>query len=166
MKKLTKIVFANFALAAGVLLAGCNSQTEKDRKELANAEEQALETTEEVDKEVADTSDTTKMANAKEDLLEANQKLNEKQQKYLASLKEEEVKLRDRIAKLDTKIQSSDAAAKKRLATKRDKAVKERDLLQANILEMAKPMEDKRLETVQKEVQQRIVAINQELSRE
>jgi len=44
--------------------------------------------------------------------------------------------------------------------------VKERDLLQANILEMAKPMEDKRLETVQKEIQQRIVAINKELSEE
>lgn len=166
MRKLTRIIFANLTIAAGVLLVSCNSGSDKDRKELANAEEKALETADEASEEVANTSDTTDMADAKEDLLEANQKLNEKQRDYMASLKKEESKLQERIAKLDDKIKSSDGDAKKRLTAKMDKAVKERDLLQANILEMAKPMEDKRLETVQKEVQQRIVAINKELSEE
>lgn len=166
MKKLTRIVFANFAIAAGALLVGCNSGADKDRKELANAEEKALETADEASQEIANTSDTTDMAAAKEDLLEANDKLNEKQRDYMASLKKEESSLQERIAKLNDKIKSADGDAKKRLTAKMDKAVKERDLLQANILEMAKPMEDKRLETVQKEIQQRIVAINKELSEE
>jgi hypothetical protein len=166
MKKLTRIVFLNAAFAACALLVSCNSGADKDRKELANAEEKALETADEASKEVANTSDTTEMADAKEDLLEANQKLNEKQQDYMASLKKEESKLQERITKLGEKIKTSDGDSKKRLTAKMDKAVKERDLLQANILEMAKPMEDKRLETVQKEVQQRIVAINKELSEE
>jgi len=166
MKKITRIVFANFAIAAGALLVGCNSQGDKERKELANAEEKALETAAAADSTVANTSDTSAIASAKEDLLKANEKLNEKQQKYLTSLKKEETSLQDKIAKLDKKIISSDGDAKKRLTTKKDKAIKERDLLQANILELAKPMEDKRLETVQKEVQTRIVAINKELSEE
>lgn len=166
MKKLTRIIFANFAIAAGALFVGCNSGSDKDRKELANAEEQALETADEASEEIANTSDTSEMEDAKEDLLEANQKLNEKQQKYLASLKKEESELQERVVELDEKIKSADGDAKKRLTVKKDKVTKERDLLQANILEMAKPMEDKRLETVQKEVQQRIVAINKELSEE
>ena len=166
MKKITRIVFVNVAFAACALLVSCNSGADKDRKELANAEEKALETANEASQEVENTSDTTKIADAKEDLLEANQKLNEKQQDYMASLKKEEFKLQERITKLSEKIKSSEGDSKKRLTSKMDKAVKERDLLQANILEMAKPMEDKRLETVQKEVQQRIVAINKELSEE
>jgi hypothetical protein len=166
MKKLTRTVIFNAAFAACALLVSCNSGADKDRKELANAEEKALETADEATDKISSTSDTTEMTDAKEDLLEANDKLNEKQQDYLASLKEEEKKLQERISKLDSKIQSSDGDAKKRLTAKKDKAVKERDLLQANILEMAKPMEDKRLETVQKEIQQRIVAINKELSEE
>ena len=166
MKKITRIVFVNVAFAACALLVSCNSGADKDRKELANAEEKALETANEASQEVENTSDTTKIADAKEDLLEANQKLNEKQQDYMASLKKEESKLQERITKLSEKIKSSEGDSKKRLTSKMDKAVKERDLLQANILEMAKPMEDKRLETVQKEIQQRIVAINKELSEE
>ena len=166
MKKTVNIIFANVAIAMAALCFSCNSKTETERKKLANAEEKALETADEASSKIAESSDTTEIEDAKEDLLQVNTDLNEKQRAYMKSLKEEESKLKERITKLNEKIQSADGNAKKRLSAKMDKAVKERDLLQANILEMAKPMEDKRLETVQKEVQQRIVAINKELSAE
>ncbi|WP_439559120.1 hypothetical protein [Dyadobacter sp.] len=163
MKKTVNVWVLSAMVVMGASLASCNS-AEKDRKELANAEEDALKAAEETSA-MGDTS-KEEMADAKEDLLEANAKLNEKQQDYLNSLKEREAKIQERITKLDEKLKSADGNAKQRLTERKDKFTKERDLLQANILEMQKPMEDKRLETVQKEVQQRVVAIDKELSQQ
>lgn len=157
---------AGAMILIGSLISGCNSQTDKDRKELANAEEEALETAEKTTEEVSGDSSKKEMSEAKEDLLDANAKLSQKQQEYLTSLKERETKIQERIKKIDEKISSANDNSKKRLTEKKDKFTKERDLLQANILEMQKPMEDKRLETVQKEIQQRVVAIDKELSQE
>ncbi|MCE7065483.1 hypothetical protein [Dyadobacter sp. CY326] len=166
MKKTVSVIFANVAIAMGALCISCNSKTDTDRKKLANAEEKALETADEASQKIASNSDTTEIADVKEDLLQVNNDLNEKQRAYLKSLKEEEAKLKERVTELDDKIQTADGDAKKRLMSKKNKVTQERGLLQANILEMAKPMEDKRLETAQKEIQQRIVAINKELSSE
>ncbi|MCE6990825.1 hypothetical protein [Dyadobacter sp. CY323] len=164
MKRKMKVIFAGTAIAMGALLAACNSGAEKEGKDLAQAEEKALEAVDEARSEIAAPSDTTKVADAKEELLEVNQELNEKQSKYLESLKKQEVKLQENITKVDEKLRSADGNSKKRLTEKKDKLTKERDMLQANMLELTKPMEDKRLATVQKEVQERIVAIEKVLS--
>jgi DNA anti-recombination protein RmuC len=166
MKKIVNVWLLSGMVLAGSTLVSCNSQADKDRKELANAEEEALEAAEKTTEQVATDSSKEEMSDAKEELLDANAKLNEKQAEYLKSLKEREKKIQERISKLDEKLKSAEGNSQKRLMEKKDKFTKERDLLQANILEMQKPMEDKRLETVQKEVQQRVVAIDKELSAE
>ncbi|CAG5069782.1 hypothetical protein DYBT9623_02519 [Dyadobacter sp. CECT 9623] len=166
MKKTMSVWVAGTMILMASMTFSCNSGADKDRKELANAEEEALEAAEKTSEVVSNDTSKEEMSKAKEELLDANAKLNEKQQEYLTSLKERETTIQDRIKKLDEKLQSANDNSKKRLTERRDKFTKERDLLQANILELQKPMEDKRLETVQKEVQQRVVAIDKELSQQ
>jgi chromosome segregation ATPase len=164
MKRKAIILLSNTLLAAGLLLTACNSSTEKDRKELARAEEEALEKAEEANKLVPQETDSSDMADVKKDLEKASQKLSEKQEKYLASLREKEGKLNDRLKTISEKLRTADGSARKRLTEKQDKLIKERDQLQANILEIQSPLTDQQLETVQKEINVLIAVIDRELS--
>ncbi|TDE13370.1 DUF1216 domain-containing protein [Dyadobacter psychrotolerans] len=164
MKRIATIFLSNAILAAGLMLTACNSSTDKDRKELANAEEEALEKAAEANEMVPQETDSSDMADVKKDLEKASQKLSEKQDKYLASLREKEGKLNDRLKTIGEKLSSADGNAKKRLTEKQDKLIKERDQLQANILEIQSPMTDQQLETVQKEINVLIAVIDKELS--
>jgi len=166
MKRKVTLFLSNTLLAAGILLAGCNSSADKDRKELANAEAEALEKAEEANKMVPQETDSSDMAEVKKDLQEANKKLSEKQNEYLTSLKEKEGKVNDRLKTITDKLKSADGNAKERLTKKQDKLTKERDQLQANILEIQSPMTDAQLETVQKEINVLITVIDKELSTE
>ena len=164
MKRKVILFISNSLLAAALLMTACNSSTEKDRKELANAEEEALEKADEANKLVPQETDSSDMKKVKEDLQQASEKLSEKQNKYLTSLREKESKLNERLKKNTEKLRSADGNSKKRLTEKQDKLTNERDQLQANILEIQSPMTDAQLETVQKEIDALIAVIDKELS--
>lgn len=166
MKKAISVWMSGTALALAMFVSACNSDAEKDRKELARAEEEAIKTANKATDEVVNGADTNDMIDSKEKLREAEQKLNEKQQNYLISLKKTENKIHERLAKVDEKIKSADGNARKRFEEKRDKLVKERDMLQANILEIQKPMDDDQFQTVQKQVDGLISTIDKELEGE
>jgi len=108
MKRNVILFFSNALLATGLLLTACNSSTEKDRKELANAEEEALEKADEANKMVPQETDSGDMEKVKEDLQQASDKLSEKQNKYLVSLREKESKLNERLKKNTEKLRTAD----------------------------------------------------------
>jgi DNA anti-recombination protein RmuC len=163
MKRILTLFFANAFIIPCLLLTSCNSSTEKDRKELANAEEEALDKAAEANKLVPQEADTKEIEGVKKDLEKASEKLSEKQEKYLASLKQQERRINDRLKAITEKLQSADDNSKKNLTEKLDKLTKERDQLQANILEIQSPMTDQQLETVQKEINLLIAIIDREL---
>lgn len=166
MKRKFIFITTNILLAVSLLVAGCNSTAEKERKELANAEEEALEKADEANKMVPAETDTGEMAKVKEDLQNASSKLSEKQEKYLASLRQKESRLNDRLKTNAEKLKTADGNTKKRLTERHDRLTKERDQLQANILEIQSPMTDQQLETVQKEIDVLIAVIDRELNAE
>lgn len=149
-------------LAGALLFTGC-SGTDKERKELANAEEDALKKTEEVAKMNFDTNKEN-TADLKEDLQKAQEKLSKKQNDYVVVLREREAKLNDKLKDIQTKLR--DGKSNKRLLEKKDRLSKERDLVQANILELHSPVTDQKLETVEKGIQELIVEIDKELASE
>lgn len=166
MKKSIVGILSSSAFAICLLFASCNSSTENDRKELAKAEEEALEKAAEANQLVPAEADQEEIAGVKKDLELANEKLSEKQEKYYASLKEREAKISTRLVRLNEKIKSADGNSRQKLIEKQDKLIKERDQLQANILEIQTPMTDTQLETVQKEIDLLITVIDRELASE
>ena len=166
MKKSIVVLLSNSVLAMCLLFASCNTSTEKDRKELAKAEEEALEKAEEANKLVPAEADQEEIAGVKQDLEKANRKLSQKQEKYYTSLREKETKLNERIGKLNEELKNSKSNSKKKMAEKQDRLMKERDELQANILEIQTPMTDSQLQTVQKEIDLLITVIDKELASE
>lgn len=150
-------------LVAGSLLFTSCSKTDKERKELANAEEDALKKTEEVAKMNFDTNKEN-TADLKEDLQKAQEKLSEKQNDYVVALREREAKLNDKLKDIQAKLR--DGKSNKRLLEKKDRLSKERDLVQANILELHSPVTDQKLETVEKGIKELIVEIDKELASE
>lgn len=93
MKRILTLIFANAFIISGLLLTSCNSSTEKDRKDLAKAEEEALDKAAEANKLVPQEADAKEIEGVKKDLEKASEKLSEKQEKYLASLRQRESKL-------------------------------------------------------------------------
>ncbi|MCE7043859.1 hypothetical protein [Dyadobacter sp. CY312] len=163
MKRILTLFFANAFIISGLLLTSCNSSAEKDRKELAKAEEEALDKAAEANKLVPQEADTKEIEGVKKDLEKASEKLSGKQGKYLTSLKQKEGKINDKLKSINEKLRKADASSKKSLTEKQDKLIKERDQLQANILEIQSPMTDQQLETVQKEIDLLIAIIDKEL---
>lgn len=149
-------------LTGSLLFTGCTG-TDKEKKELANAEEDALKKTEEVAKMNFDTNKEN-TAELKEDLEKAKEKLSEKQSNYVVALREREAKLNDKLKDIQTKLR--DGKSNKRLLEKKDRLSKERDLVQANILELHSPVTDEKLATVEKGIQELIKEIDKELGTE
>jgi paraquat-inducible protein B len=156
--KLIKLIPA--VLLTGSLLFTACSGTDKKRRELANAEEDALKKTEEIAKMNFDTNKEN-TAELKEDLEKAKEKLSEKQNDYVVALREREAKLNDKLKEIQTKLRAG--KSNKRLLEKKDRLSKERDMVQANILELYSPVSEKELETVEKTIQELIAEIDKEL---
>lgn len=164
MKKHILFRMAIPLLAVSISLARCTG-TEKQKKELANAEEEALKKANDA-LSLTENDSKKEISKVKDDLEKANEKLNEKQTIYLQSLQEKEESVSNRLKSLNERIKSASGEPSQRLVERRDKLSKERDMLQANIMELKSPMNDQRLETVEKELKVLIAAIDRELESE
>lgn len=164
MKKHILFRMAIPLLAVSISLASCTG-TEKQKKELANAEEEALKKANDA-LSLTENDSKKEISKVKDDLEKANEKLNEKQTIYLQSLQEKEESVSNRLKSLNERIKSTSGEPSQRLVERRDKLSKERDMLQANIMELKSPMNDQRLETVEKELKVLIAAIDRELESE
>ena len=164
MKKHILFRMAIPLLAVSISLASCTG-TEKQKKELANAEEEALKKANDA-LSLTENDSKKEISKVKDDLEKANEKLNEKQTIYLQSLQEKEESVSNRLKSLNERIKSASGEPSQRLIERRDKLSKERDMLQANIMELKSPMNDQRLETVEKELKVLIAAIDRELESE
>lgn len=104
------------------------------------------------------------LAEVRNDLKETKQQLAEKQRSYVEKMRDRQEKIQKRLSMMDSKIGSSSGATKEKWIERRTKLMRERDQLQANLLDMQQPMTSEQMVTVEKQINDLLAAIDKELA--
>jgi hypothetical protein len=166
MKKIVFITAIYAAITMGWLLTSCDSTPKDSQKQYAEEQADAINEADEARMEMLQAEDTSQLADVREDLSEAAQELEAARKSYTTELQTRQKTLNEKISELDGKVTDPKQANRDKWVEKRQKLVRERDQLQANLLELQKPMTDERWTTAEKEIKELIAAIDQELKEE
>ncbi|GAB2781179.1 hypothetical protein GCM10027275_25970 [Rhabdobacter roseus] len=165
MKKVAIVTGIYAFITMGWLLASCDSNRRDEGEKLAETEEQAQARTEDAYQQLAEAETKSDVEDIRDDLKKMDEKLTKEQQNYYQRMQKQHQDITRRLEKLNGQIASADATKKQRLTTNRDTLIHEKDLLEANMLEMQKPMNDDEWRTVESKLKQLIAAIDTELEK-
>lgn len=162
MQKVAIITGLYAFLSIGWFLTSCGSNNE--RKEFAEEQQDAMQQADEAYTDLRQATDTTDLVEAREELSESAQELEKAKKNYIAELQRRQTGLNEKISELDGKVTDPNQPNREKWVEKRQKLVRERDLLQVNLLELQKPMTDERWTTAEQEIKELIAAIDRELA--
>lgn len=146
----------------GWLVIGCET---KDDSKQEYAEEQ-VDASKKADKavnELQSTTDTTKLADVRDDLTDELKKLEAAKKDYLAQIQARQKTLNEKISELDPKVTDPKQPNREKWVERRAKYVRQRDQLQANLMELQKPMTGDRWSTAEAEIKELISSIDLDL---
>ncbi|GHB61958.1 hypothetical protein [Persicitalea jodogahamensis] len=161
-----KVVFATAlyaCLTTGWLLTSCDNNKD-GKEEYAEEQADAINEADIARAEIRSADDTSDLADVREDLSEAAQELEAAKKEYMTELQNRQKSLSEKIGELDSKVTDPKQANREKWVEKRKELVQERDQLQANLLELQKPMTNDRFVTAEKEIKELLASIDKSLA--
>lgn len=163
MKKIVFITAIYAAVTIGWVLTSCDSTTKDSQKEYAQEQADAIDEADKARADIRQAEDTSDLADVRDELSDAAKELEAARKSYLTELQTRQKTLNEKISDLDGKVTDPKQANRDKWVEKRQKLVRERDRLQANLMELQKPMTDERWTTAEKEIKELMASIDQEL---
>lgn len=146
----------------GWLVMGCETKDDS-KQEFAKEQADAMKEADQAVNEIQSTSDTSKLADVRDDLEDELKKLEAAKKDYLAQIQTRQKTLNEKISDLDPKVTDPKQPNRQKWVERRTKYVRQRDQLQASLMELQKPMTGDRWSTAEGELKELISAIDEDL---
>lgn len=162
---LKKIALATtfYALVTmGWLVIGCETKDDS-KQEYAEEQVDASKEADKAEEEIQSTNDTSALADVRDDLTDELKKLEAAKKDYLAQIQTRQKTLNEKISDLDPKVTDPKQPNRQKWVERRTKYVRQRDQLQASLMELQKPMTGDRWSTAEGELKELISAIDEDL---
>lgn len=164
MKKVVLITAIYAVVTTGWLLTSCESTPKDSQKEYVQEQADAIDEADKARAEIQQTEDTSALIDVRDELSDAAKALEAARKNYMTELQRRQKTLNEKISYLDPKVTDPNQPNRDKWVEKRQKLVRERDKLQANLMELQKPMTDERWTTAEKEIKELMASIDQELN--
>ncbi|WP_373515380.1 hypothetical protein [Persicitalea sp.] len=163
MKKVVIATALYACITTGWLLTSCDN-TSDGKEEYAEEQADAINEADVARAEIRSADDTSDLADVRDDLTDAAKELEAAKKEYMTELKNRQRTLNEKISELDSKVTDPKQANRDKWVEKRKELVRDRDKLQANLLELQQPMSDDRFVTAEKEIKELMASIDKALT--
>ena len=163
MKKVVIATALYACITTGWLLTSCDN-TKDGKEEYAEEQADAIDEADAARAEIRSADDTSDLADVREELSDAAQELEAAKKEYMTELQNRQKSLNEKIDELGTKVTDPKQANREKWVEKRKELVQERDILQANLLELQKPMTNDSFVTAEKEINELMASIDKSLA--
>ncbi len=162
MKKIALATTFYALVTLGWLIIGCETRNDS-KQEYAEEQADAIDEADQAVNELQNTTDTSELADVRDDLREELKKLEAAKKDYLVQIQNRQKTLNEKISELDPKVTDPKQPNREKWVERRTKYVRERDQLQASLMELQKPMTNDRWITAESEIKELISAIDRDL---
>ncbi len=163
MKKVAIATALYAFITTGWLLTSCDN-TQDGKEEYAEEQADAIDEADAARAELRSADDTSDLADVRDELSDAAQELEAAKKKYMSELQNRQQSLSEKISEIDPKVTDPNQPNREKWVEKRKELVRDRDRLQANLLELQKPMTDDRFVTAEKEIKELMATIDKALA--
>ena len=162
MKKVL-IATALYACITGWLLISCDN-TKDGREEYAKEQADAIDEADVARADLRSADDSSDLTDVREELSDAARELEAAKREYMTELQNRQKSLSEKISELDTKVTDPNQPNREKWVEKRKGLMRDRTMLQANLLELQNPMTDERFVTAKEEIKELMAAIDKALA--
>ncbi len=163
MKKVVIATALYACLTTGWLLTSCDN-TKDGKEEYAEEQADAIDEADVARSEIRSADDTSDLADVREDLSDTAKELEAAKKNYMIELQNRQKSLSEKISELDPKVTDPNQPNREKWVDKRKELVRDRDKIQANLLELQRPMTDERFVTAKEEIKELMAAIDKALA--
>ena len=163
MKKVLIATALYACITTGWLLTSCDN-TKDGREEYAKEQADAIDEADVARADLRSADDSSDLTDVREELSDAARELEAAKREYMTELQNRQKSLSEKISELDTKVTDPNQPNREKWVEKRKGLMRDRTMLQANLLELQNPMTDERFVTAKEEIKQLMAAIDKALA--
>jgi len=163
MKKVLTVTALSVCITTGWLLTSCDN-TKDGREEYAGEQADAIDEADVARADLQSADDTSDLVEVRDELAEAARELEAAKKEYMTELQNRQKSLSEKINELDPKVTDPNQPNREKWVEKRKELVRDRTMLQANLLELQNPMTDERFVTAKEEIKELMAAIDKALA--
>ena len=163
MKKVAIATALYACITIGWLLTSCDN-TKDGKEEYAEEQADAIDEADAARAEIRSADDTSDLADVRDELADAAKELETAKKEYVTELQNRQKTLNEKISELDAKVTDPKQPNREKWVEKRKELVRDRDRLQANLLELQRPMTNDRFVTAEQEIKELMASIDKTMA--